>query len=109
MFNNRKVLKYHKDLTFNVQWRLEEVVKLLVKDLIKISKISNLCLAGGVHMNCKLNGVLTKLPKVKNIYIQPAASDNGVSLGAAMLSAKNEKFSKMEHCYYGNSFLIVKF
>ncbi len=40
MFNNKKVLKYHKDLAFNVQWRLEEVVKLLVKDLIKISKIS---------------------------------------------------------------------
>ncbi len=106
LFNDRKVLNYHKDLAFNVQWRLEEVVKLLVKDLIKISKISNLCLAGGVHMNCKLNGVLAELPEVKNIYIQPAASDNGVSLGAAMLSAKNEKgnFSKMEHCYYGNSF-----
>ena len=57
-------------------------------------------------MNCKLNGVLANLPEVKEIYIQPAASDNGVALGAAMLSAKNEKgdFPKMEHCYYGNNF-----
>ena len=83
MFNNKKILKYHKDLAFNVQWRLEEIVKLIVKNLIKISKISNLCLAGGVHMNCKLNGVLANLPEVKKIYIQPASSDNGVSLGAA--------------------------
>ena len=68
---------------------LEDVVKLLVKDLvIKITKISNLCLAGGVHMNCKLNGELANLPEIKRIYIQPASSDNGVSLGAAMLSAK---------------------
>ena len=106
LFNNKKMLRYHKNLAFNVQWRLEEIVKLLVKDLIKISKISNLCLAGGVHMNCKLNGVLANLPEVKDIYIQPAASDNGVALGAAMLSAKNDRgeFSKMEHSYYGNSF-----
>ena len=49
-------------------------------------------------MNCKLNGVLANLPEVKEIYIQPAASDNGVALGAAMLSAKNEKgdFPKMD-------------
>ena len=106
LFNNKKILKYHKDLAFNVQWRLEKVVKLLVKDLIKITKIQNLCLAGGVHMNCKLNGVLANLPEIKKLYIQPASSDNGVALGAAMLSAKNEKgsFSKMDHCYYGNSY-----
>ena len=106
LFNKKKITKYHKNLAFNVQWRLEEIVKLLVKDLIKITKISNLCLAGGVHMNCKLNGVLADLPEIKNIYVQPASSDNGVALGAAMLSAKNDKgkFSKMEHCYYGNGF-----
>ena len=57
-------------------------------------------------MNCKLNGALANLSEVKQIYIQPASSDNGEALGAAMLSAKNEKgnFEKMEHCYYGNSF-----
>ncbi len=106
LFNNKKISNYHLKLAFNVQWRLEEIVKLLVKNLIKISKISNLCLAGGVHMNCKLNGALANLSEVKQIYIQPASSDNGVALGAAMLSAKNEKgnFEKMEHCYYGNSF-----
>ena len=106
LLKNDKFSNYHKDLAFNVQWRLEDVVKLLVKDLIKITKISNLCLAGGVHMNCKLNGELANLPEVKRIYIQPASSDNGVSLGAAMLSAKKDagSFQKMEHCYYGSKF-----
>lgn len=106
LLNNKKISNYHKKLAFNVQWRLEEIVKLLVKNLIKITKISNLCLAGGVHMNCKLNGMIANLQEVDKIYIQPASSDNGVALGAAMLSAKNLKgnFSKMQHCYYGPEF-----
>ena len=96
----------YKNLAYNVQWLLEKIVSLLVKDLIKKTNIPNICLAGGVHMNCKLNGVLANLPEVDKIYIQPASSDNGVSLGAAMLSARNDKgkFTKMSHCYYGNNF-----
>ena len=104
--SSEKVTKAHEDLAYNVQWRLEEVVKIIIKDLISKTKIDNVCLAGGVHMNCKLNGMIANLPEVKNIFIQPASSDNGVSLGAAMISANNKigKFKKMEHCYYGESF-----
>jgi len=106
MGGGKTISKTYKDLAYNVQWLLEKVVSLLVKDLIKKTKITNLCLAGGVHMNCKLNGFLANLPEVKNIYIQPASSDNGVSLGSAMLAAKSEKgeFHRMTHCYYGNNF-----
>lgn len=106
ILKNSKISKKNKDLAFNVQWLLERIVSLLVKDLIKKTNIKNLSLAGGVHMNCKLNGVLANLNEVKKIYIQPAASDNGVSLGAAMLAAKKEngKFRRMDHCYYGNGF-----
>ena len=102
----KNISKSYKNLAFNVQWLLEKIVSLLVKDLIKKTNIPNICLAGGVHMNCKLNGVLANLSEVDKIYIQPASSDNGVSLGAAMLSARNDKgkFTKMSHCYYGNSF-----
>ena len=100
------VTKNHQNLAFNVQWRLEEVVKTIIKNLISKTKINDVCLAGGVHMNCKLNGMVANLPEVKNIFVQPASSDNGVSLGAAMISANNNigKFKKMEHCYYGESF-----
>lgn len=101
-----KIPQTYKNLAFNVQWLLERIVSLLVKNLIKKTNIKNLCLAGGIHMNCKLNGVLATLPEVDKIFVQPASSDNGVALGAAMLSAKNEKgnFSRMSHCYYGESF-----
>ena len=106
LYKQKNISKDYKNLAFNVQWLLERIVSLLVKDLIKKTNIPNICLAGGVHMNCKLNGVIANLPEVNKIYIQPASSDTGVSLGAAMLSARNDKgkFVKMNHCYYGNSF-----
>ena len=74
---------------------------------MRFNKQKNLCLAGGVHMNCKLNGELSKLGEVKNIFIQPASSDNGVSLGAAIILAKKyeaKKFTKLENVYYGPEF-----
>ena len=77
--SNEKVTKAHENLAYNVQWRLEEVVKTIIKNLISKTKIDNVCLAGGVHMNCKLNGMVANLPEVKNIFVQPASSDNGVS------------------------------
>ena len=64
----QKITKFHKNLAFNVQFRLEEIVKLLVRKYMRSNKQKNLCLAGGVHMNCKLNGELSKLKKLK-IYL----------------------------------------
>ena len=103
---DEKITTKHKNLAFNVQWRLEEIVKLISKKIIQKTGYPNLCLAGGVHMNCKLNGFISNLPQVKKIYIQPASSDNGVSLGAAMISANNRSglFQRMSHCYYGSGF-----
>ena len=103
----QKITKFHKNLAFNVQFRLEEIVKLLVRKHMRSNKQENLCLAGGVHMNCKLNGELSKLREVKNIFIQPASSDNGVSLGAAIILAKKheaKKFTKLDNVYYGPEF-----
>lgn len=94
----------HMDLAFNVQWRLEQVVSSMVKFRIKKEGISNICLAGGVSMNCKLNGVLANLDEVSNIYVQPASSDNGTALGAACLLASDdgfEIFNVMPHAYWG--------
>ena len=58
-------------------------------------------------MICILNGELSKLKEVRNIFIQPASSDNGVSLGAAIILAKKheaKKFSKLNNVYYGPEF-----
>ena len=58
-----------------------------IKDQINVSKetgLSNLCLAGGVALNCVVNGKLLKNKIFKNIWIQPASGDAGGSIGAAM-------------------------
>jgi carbamoyltransferase len=96
----------HRDIAFAVQWRLEEVIKALVKRLIRKTGIGRVCLAGGVAMNCKMNGVIAGIPEVSDIYVQPASADNGISLGAAYLMAQRAgvPLEPMEHAYWGPSF-----
>jgi len=105
--SNEVITQYHKDIAFNIQYKLEEIVETLVIKYISLTNIKNICLAGGVAMNCKLNGKLAKLDLVSNIFIQPASSDNGVSIGAAILAALDsgvKNFSKLDHCYFGPEF-----
>ena len=95
------------DIAFNVQFRLEEIVKLLAKNLYNKNKIGDFCLAGGVAMNCKMNGELSKEKYIKNIFVQPAASDNGVSLGAAQLltiKRGGKLNTKLTNVYYGQKY-----
>lgn len=97
----------HRDLAFNVQWRLEQIVSALARSLIKMTGAPDLCVAGGVAMNCVMNGKLSLLDEVRNIFVQPASADNGVALGAAYLMAQRagvKTFEKMEHAYLGPSF-----
>ena len=104
---NKKLSKFHKDLAFNVQWRLEQIVSRLVKRHVKENKIDKVCLAGGVAMNCKMNGVIANLDEIKDIYVQPASSDNGSGLGAACISAvcNGHKIHKiMPHAYWGTEY-----
>ncbi len=97
----------HRDIAFNVQWRLEQVVLLLCRRLIRETGCPDLCLSGGVAMNCKMNGFLAIQPEVRRIFAQPASSDNGTALGAAMLCARAngvKAFKPMTHCYLGVGF-----
>jgi len=99
------------DLAFALQYRLENIVSTLAQWLNKQTGSRNFCLAGGVAMNCVLNGHLAGKEFVDNIYIQPAASDNGVSLGAAQLLNMREglkKNQKMNHAYWGPEFTEVE-
>jgi len=74
----------HKDIAYGVQWILEDVVKKLVRQLIKETGYSNICIAGGVGMNCKSNGVVNQMPEVDNLFVFPASTDEGTAIGAAM-------------------------
>ena len=58
-------------------------------------------------MNCKMNGELSKQPYVKNIFVQPASSDNGVALGAAQLLSIKKGCTlntKLKNVYYGQKY-----
>ena len=71
------------DLAASIQKVVEEVVIKMAKNISKETGMRNLCLAGGVALNCVINGVLLKEKIFDNIWIQPAAGDAGGSLGAA--------------------------
>ena len=72
------------DLACSVQAVIEEIVLRMAKHLIKTTGEKNLCLAGGVALNCVANGKLLKEGLFENIWIQPAAGDAGGALGAAL-------------------------
>ena len=74
----------HMDLAASVQAVTEEVVLKLTRDLVAESGARNLCLAGGVALNCVANGKVLKDGKFDNIWVQPAAGDAGGALGAAL-------------------------
>lgn len=74
----------HCNLALAIQKVTEEIVLKMSIHAKEITKSDNLCLAGGVALNCVANGLILKENIFKNIYIQPAAGDAGGSLGAAL-------------------------
>ncbi len=79
-----KITQFHMDIASSIQQVTEEIMLKLAKSLKEEYKISNLCLAGGVALNCVANGKILKEKIFENIWIQPAAGDAGGSLGAAL-------------------------
>jgi carbamoyltransferase len=76
--------QFHMDIAASVQAVTEEIVLRITKSISLKYKIKNLCLAGGVALNCVANGKILKEKIFENIWIQPAAGDAGGSLGAAL-------------------------
>jgi carbamoyltransferase len=74
------------DLAASVQAVLEEVVLRMTRSLAEETGGGNLCLAGGVALNCVANGKILRDGHFKNLWIQPAAGDAGGALGAALLA-----------------------
>jgi carbamoyltransferase len=74
------------DLAASIQSVTEEVVLRLTRSIASGSRSSNLCLAGGVALNCVANGKVLRDGAFKNIWIQPAAGDAGGALGAALVA-----------------------
>ena len=80
---NRYLLPQYIDLAYAVQNKLEETVLALVKYLRRQFPLPKLCLAGGTFMNCKANYLISTLPGIDELFIPPAASDDGSAIGSA--------------------------
>ncbi len=104
--------QFHMDIASSVQAATEEIVLKLTKDISKKYEIENLCLAGGVALNCVANGKILQKNYFKKLWIQPAAGDAGGSLGAALAFWHHEMNmprtlntnDKMEGSYLGPEF-----
>jgi len=104
--------QFHMDIAASIQAVTEEIVLRLTSSIAKEYKIKNLCLAGGVALNCVANGKILKNKIFENIWIQPAAGDAGGSLGAALALWHNElsqprkiySEDQMQGSYLGPSF-----
>ena len=96
------------DYAASIQQLLEKVsVKLIdhyLGDILK--ETGKICFAGGVALNVKLNQRIIAMPDVKELFVQPAASDAGTAIGAASYVAveRGEKVAKMKHAYLGPQF-----
>ena len=90
-----KLTQFHMDIAASIQKVTEEIMINLAKSIRKDYDIKNLCLAGGVALNCVANGKILREKIFDNIWIQPAAGDAGGSLGAALalwhIEQKNER------------------
>ena len=79
-----KLTQFHMDIAASIQKVTEDIMIKLIKSLKEEFNIPNLCLAGGVALNCVINGKILKEKIFDNIWVQPAAGDAGGSLGAAL-------------------------
>ncbi|OGZ63873.1 MAG: carbamoyl transferase [Candidatus Staskawiczbacteria bacterium RIFCSPLOWO2_01_FULL_40_39] len=100
-----KPTKNHKDIAAALQAITDDVVIHLVTFLSKKTGSKNICLAGGVALNCVSNSLLLKNSICKNLYVQPAANDAGTALGAAYYIWHQElnkpRSFIMENVYWG--------
>ena len=102
----------HMDIAASIQCVTEEIILKIIKFLSKEFKVPNLCMAGGVALNCVANGKILQKGLFENIWIQPASGDAGGALGAAQAfyyqelnnKRKNLKDDSMKGSYLGPQF-----
>jgi len=107
-----ELTQFHMDIASSIQKVTEEIILLITSNLYEEYQIPNLCMAGGVALNCVANGKIVKQNKFNNIWIQPAAGDAGGALGAAYAAWYNEfknprphvSEDKMKGSYLGPNF-----
>lgn len=106
------ILQFHMDIAASIQEVIEDVVLKIAKTIKNELHDDNLCLAGGVALNCVANGKIRNSGLFKNIWVQPVAGDAGGALGAAYsywfefkkLPRKDDAEDQMQGSYWGPSY-----
>ena len=101
--------QYHKDIAKSMQVVLEEILVEKAKYLYEKTGSENLCMAGGVALNCVANGQVLRQGPFKKLFVQPAANDAGGAIGAAALAHieltdKRPTTEKLNQVYLGPSY-----
>ncbi len=95
----------HQNIAASAQRALEEVVLCMARRLHEATGKESLCLAGGVALNCSMNGRLLRESPFKRIFVQPASGDDGIAIGAALQLhhqyAGGTRLPEMTHAYLG--------
>jgi carbamoyltransferase len=97
----------HADVAASVQHVLEQALFNLLRRLHELTRTPRLSLAGGVALNCTANGKIFAQTPFEQVFVQPAAGDNGTSLGAALYwsnSGPNRITTPLQHAYWGPSY-----
>lgn len=97
----------HADVAASVQHVLEQALFHQLRHLSKITRSPRLCVAGGVALNCTANGKIFTHTPFEQVFVQPAAGDNGTSLGAALYwsnSGPSRVTPPLQHAYLGPSY-----
>ncbi len=106
--DDEEITDRHRDIAFAVQQAAEQALLKIVRYGVSQTKCRNLCLAGGVALNCKANGKVVDSGLIDRIFVQPAASDEGTALGAALYPylQLEQKLPRIDfaHCYLGPEF-----
>lgn len=99
---------YHKHIACALQNRLEEIILDQLKKCKEKFNLKKLCFAGGVALNCSLNGKILESGLFDEIFVPPASGDNGTVIGACYLSTKtlspNFQSCRLDNYYKGSSF-----
>ena len=110
--SSEKLEQFHMDIAASIQKVTEEIIIKICNNIYEENQIENLCLAGGVALNCVANGKILNNTPFKKIWVQPAAGDAGGSLGAALaywyMTLKNKRENNhedlMNGSYLGSSY-----
>ena len=94
----------HQNIAWSVQNTLEKAVVNLVNYGIKMTGIKNVCVAGGIFMNCKMNMIVRENSLAEHYFVQPLAGDLGLCIGSGLLMSTHMFANEYKNIYFGPDF-----